>query len=35
VRWLNESGLEAEAFETRFSGEQDESGADDTLSEEA
>jgi putative mRNA 3-end processing factor len=30
VRWLNESGLEAEAFETRFSGEQDESSADDT-----
>ena len=28
VRWLNEQGMEAEAFETRFGGEQDESDAD-------
>jgi putative mRNA 3-end processing factor len=29
VRWLTETGLEAEAFETRFSGEQDDAAADD------
>jgi putative mRNA 3-end processing factor len=28
VRWLTETGLEAEAFETRFSGEQDDAAAD-------
>jgi putative mRNA 3-end processing factor len=29
VRWLTETALEAEAFETRFSGEQDDAAADD------
>jgi putative mRNA 3-end processing factor len=30
VRWLEEKGLAAKAVETRFEGEQDEAGAEDT-----
>jgi putative mRNA 3-end processing factor len=32
VRWLSETGCEADAFETRFSGEQDEADAGDAAS---